>query len=648
MDIKTIKSILCDSRFQNSNEYFYDQLKRLMAGESVEDYRTLQYIKEDNKYSKKIELVSESLAEDIRKHYAKIITAIFEEEYNSSRKLYGRLYEDLSTLINLPNENCNDTVYFPVLPFVRDIAKEIGISLPECDERVKFIVSNQSWRKTHNRNYDLLVIKETIAWVDTYISTHQDINWMSTDKFSLLLIFNSNADLARLEEDIDQMHADWQRRKYKTKGVFEIGRYKILLLKPRIVRGTRTDIGYIGKDVFWTECINRLHSAPCLRPKLYYLACNGISENNPYYEKKEPIDVHIGDSYCAHVNMESYKPKRGETTNVWSSKNSFSDKELVKCTNYEMDYFNKGVTGPTVIVSLDTMSAFPYWEEDTPFLMDDDMVAVKLIGDNLSLSVLSSRINNKLSRIVYDLRHDNSLISSHRALTITNEDKEYLLMHSWDRLILKRDKKIKATNVYKYPQNVWDNLCKNEKLLNSYLDALYKAGFIVLENKEQGTYSTIDNAQKKTIQFAEVAFFVIEVSFMLDLYLKPADEPDYIKFGEGSVSFDFAIELGGHMLDAYFEDRLSLNRGTILRNKKHAIDLFDEHGKTLSTFRTKHERSYIKFDEDSHKRERRLLRIHRIILAVSIKNNLEAVKTIDVQTFKKEIKDDKVLCSLLG
>ena len=101
------------------------------------------------------------------------------------------------------------------------------------------------------------------------------------------------------------------------------------------------------------------------------------------------------------------------------------------------------------------------------------------------------------------------------------------------------------------------------------------------------------------------------------------------------------------MLDAYFEDRLSLNRGTILRNKKHAIELFDELGKTLSTYRTKHERSYIKFDEDSHKRERRLLRIHRIILAVSIKNNLEAVKTIDVQTFKEELKDDKEILSLL-
>lgn len=165
MDIKTIKSILCDSRFHNSNEYCYNQLKRLISGELVKDYRN---IKEDNKYSKKIELVSESLAEDIRKHYAKIITAIFEEEYNSSRKLYG----NLSTLTNLPNENCNDTVYFPVLPFVRDIAKEIGSSLPECDERVKFIVSDQSWRKTHNRNYDLSVIKETIDWVDTYTSTH--------------------------------------------------------------------------------------------------------------------------------------------------------------------------------------------------------------------------------------------------------------------------------------------------------------------------------------------------------------------------------------------------------------------------------------------------------------------------------------------
>ena len=82
MDIKTIKSILCDSRFHNSNEYCYNQLKRLISGELVKDYRN---IKEDNKYSKKIELVSESLAEDIRKHYAKIITAIFEEEYNSSR-----------------------------------------------------------------------------------------------------------------------------------------------------------------------------------------------------------------------------------------------------------------------------------------------------------------------------------------------------------------------------------------------------------------------------------------------------------------------------------------------------------------------------------------------------------------------------------
>ena len=176
---------------------------------------------------------------------------------------------------------------------------------------------------------------------------------------------------------------------------------------------------------------------------------------------------------------------------------------------------------------------------------------------------------------------------------------------------------------------------------------MYKAGFIVLENKEQGTYYTIDNAQKKTIQFAEVAFFVIEVSFMLDLYLKPADESDYIKFGKGSVSFDFAIELGGHMLDAYFEDRLSLNRGTILRNKKHAIELFDELGKTLSTYRTKHERSYIKFDEDSHKSEMRLLRIHRLILAVSIKHKLPAVKNINVQKFKEEIKDDTVLFSFL-
>ena len=643
MDIKTIKSILCDSRFHNSNEYCYNQLKRLISGELVEDYRTLQYIKEDNKNSKKIKLVSGSLAEDIRKHYAKIITAIFEEEYNSSRKLYG----NLSTLTNLPNENCNDTVYFPVLPFVRDIAKEIGSSLPECDERVKFIVSDQSWRKTHNRNYDLSVIKETIDWVDTYTSTHQNIKWTSTDKLSLLLIFNSNADLSRLEEDIDQMHADWQRRKYKTKGVFEIGKYKIILLKPRIVRGTRTDIGYIGKDVFWTECINRLHSAPCLRPKLYYLVCNGISENNPYYEKKEQIDVHIGDSYCAHVNMESYKPKRGESTNGWSNSKSYSDNDLIKCTNRETDFFQKGVTGQVVIVSLDTMTGFPYWEENTPFLMDDDMVAIKINGENLSLSVLAKRINDKFSRIVYELSHDNRLSFSHRALPITNEDKEYILLNSWEKLIFKRDKKIKATNVYRYPNGIWENLCRNEQFINSYLDAMNKAGFLELKTKEPRRYSIKDDAQKKMIQFAEVAFFVIEVSHMLNLFLKPAEDPDYIRFGRGSVSFDFDIQLGGHMLDAYFEDRLSLEPGTILRNKKHAIDLFDEHGKTLSTYRAKHERSYKKFDEDSHKRERRLLRIHRIILAVSIKNNLEAVKTIDVQTFKEELKDDKEILSLL-
>lgn len=647
MDYKAIKTILCDSRFQNSNEYFYDQLKRLMSGELIEDYRTCQYIEDDGKYSKKIEKVSDSIAKEICEDYTAIIKNIFEEEYNSSRRLFGRLYEDLSSFINLPNGNCNDTIYFPTLPFVREIAKDIGVNLPECNEQIKYIVSDQSCRKSHNRNYDLSVLKEAIDWVDTFILSHKNIIWTSADMLNLLLIFNSTADLSSLEEDISQMHTNGQYRKYKTKGVFEIGKYKIVLLKPRFKRGTITDIGYIGKDVVWKEVVNRLNSVSCLRPKLYYLANNGKSEKNPYYEIKPQIDVLLGDAYCAHVNIESYKPKRGETTNVWSSKNSFSDKELVKCTNYEMDYFNKGVTGPTVIVSLDTMSAFPYWEEDTPFLMDDDMVAVKLTRDNLSLSVLSSRINNKLSRIVYDLRHDNSLISSHRALTITNEDKEYLLMHSWDRLILKRDKKIKATNVYRYPQNVWDNLCKNEKLLNSYLDALYKAGFIVLENKEQGTYSTIDNAQKKTIQFAEVAFFVIAVSFMLDLYLKPADEPDYLRFGEGSVSFDFAIELGGHMLDAYFEDRLSLNRGTILRNKKHAIELFSEQGKTLSTHRNNHNRNYFKFNDESHKSERRLLRIHRLILAVSIKHHLPAVKDINVQTFKEEIKDDTVLFSFL-
>ena len=66
MDIKTIKIILCGSRFQNSNEYFYDQLKRLMSGELVEDYRTCHYIEDDGKYLKVIEKVSESLAEEIR------------------------------------------------------------------------------------------------------------------------------------------------------------------------------------------------------------------------------------------------------------------------------------------------------------------------------------------------------------------------------------------------------------------------------------------------------------------------------------------------------------------------------------------------------------------------------------------------------
>lgn len=647
MDIKTIKIILCGSRFQNSNEYFYDQLKRLMSGELVEDYRTCHYIEDDGKYLKVIEKVSESLAEEIRKDYTTIIKNIFEEEYNSSMRLFGRLYEDLSTFIKFPDGNCNDTIYFPVLPFVREMVKEVGINLPECNEQINFIVSDQTCRKTHNRNYDLSVLKEAINWVDTFILCHNNIKWTSTDMLSLLLIFNSNADLSSLEVDISQMHTVGQYRKYKTKGVFEVGKYKIVLLKPRIRRGTITDIGYIGKDVVWKEVVNRLNSVSCLRPKLYYLACNGISENNSYYEKKEPIDVHIGDSYCAHVNMESYKPKRGETTNVWSNTKSSSDNDLIKCTNRETDYFHKGVTGPVVIVSLDTMTGFPYWEEDTPFLMDDDMVAIKIKGENLSLSVLAKRINDKFSRIVYELSHDNRLSFSHRALPITNEDKEYILLNSWEKLIFKRNKKIKATNVYRYPNGIWENLCRNEQLINSYLDAMNKAGFLELKTKEPRIYSIKDGAQKKMIQFAEVAFFVIEVSHMLNLFLKQAEDPEYISFGRGSVSFDFDIQLGGHMLDAYFEDRLSLEPGTILRNKKHAIDLFDKHGKTLSTYRTKHERSYIKFDEDSHKRERRLLRIHRIILAVSIKNNLKAVKTIDVQTFKEEIKDDKEILSLL-
>lgn len=647
MDYKSIKTILCDSRFQNSNEYFYDQLKLLMSGELVEDYRTCHYIEDNGKYLKVIEKVSESLAEEIRKDYTTIIKNIFEEEYNSSRRLFVRLYEDLSTFIKFPDGNCNDTIYFPVLPFVREMVKEVGINLPECNEQIKFIVSDQSCRKTHNRNYDLFVLKEAINWVDTFILCHNNIKWTSTDMLSLLLIFNSNADLSFLEEDISRMHTDGQYRKYKTKGVFEIGKYKIVLLKPRIRRGAITDIGYIGKDVVWKEVVNRLNSVSCLRPKLYYLACNGISENNPYYEKKEPIDVHIGDSYCAHVNMESYKPKRGETTNVWSNTKSSSDNDLIKCTNRETDYFHKGVTGPVVIVSLDTMTGFPYWEEDTPFLMDDDMVAIKINAEDLSLSVLAKRINDKFSRIVYELSHDNRLSFSHRALPITNEDKEYILLNSWEKLIFKRNKKIKATNVYRYPNGIWENLCRNEQFINSYLDAMNKAGFLELKTKEPRRYSIKDDAQKKMIQFAEVAFFVIEVSHMLNLFLKPAEDPDYIRFGRGSVSFDFDIKLGGHMLDAYFEDRLSLEPGTILRNKKHAIDLFDEHGKTLSTYRAKHERSYKEFDEDSHKRERRLLRIHRIILAVSIKNNLEAVKTIDVQTFKEEIKDDKEILSLL-
>ena len=637
MDIDEARIILCGQCI-NDNWALLNTLHKVISGKRVDDMRTISVVKVNNGITRSAEQVSETLVQEFRKDYLNIVKAIYDEEVNSPKRLFARLYEDLSSLISLPSDNLNNLIYFPVKPFVYEIADELGYKQEQMSLDCKLIISDQSRWKTPGRSYDLSALKSTIKRADEIIAAHKDTVWLKNDVLSMMLIFDIHADLAGLEEDIIELHS--QRRRFRVTAVYEIGRYKIVVFKPRIIRGTRTELAYMDNDVFWTQEVTRNYNPSQIRPKLYFLASKrkkGESENH-YFKIKDTVDVPAGERYCGHINYRQYKPRKDEVTHGWSNRFSYSDRELIKCRNLETDQIGKGVTGPAVIVSLDTMSAFPYWEESTPFLMDDDMVPIELCkeSESKSYSVLAKRINDKFSKIVYDLRHDSRLLSLRKALPVTNEDKKYILMNSWSRFALERDKKVSAINPYRYPEKVWKNLCNVEDNINAYLKAMHEAGFLNKGNKP-GIYRCTDPNGSKLLKNTEAAIFVIEVSPFLDLYVKKTDEELPMQFGSGCATFEFRIQYGGHLLDGYFEHRLDLERGSLKRIKKHALEAFD------GTLDRSNKRTYDNIEYLS-KTDKRILKIHLIILAVSLKLGL--VKE-NVEELEKELTGDGKLVKFM-
>lgn len=563
MKLDDLKQILLTSHENHclseseKGERIFQRLQMMISnGERPLDYRTIVY---DGGYS--VNVIDDYVYNDIINNKKTLLEEIILREESHTENLLNRLIGDIRSIVNASNEPFNTIE----APYITEIRKLLG------QNSQKNTSSNQCTIADMTMFSSLVTGREKDSHEQKLKKAIEVFRENTNQEKVLVLIYNQFYDFSELDSQI----MDLQISPYHTVSeIAQCGAYKMLILdKKGVIKrrvGQRIRIHYCDKNFSIEYLRPEKHST--IIPRLFYLA---HGEDNPIYNiKKNATEVKIDDYYACHINPNS-KLRNGDIRGGWKSKKSLLDKSLVKRKyNGALGHIliETTVTGPVIIINTDTLFSFTYWEEDIPFLLDYDQIAISVTDDTIGLERLSRRINDKLPRIFEEIRTDAKITPTGRRLQLTKDEIEYIILNCWKSL----GKRLSGTkigdNEYGYSNALYKEILDREPAINYYLERFCKEGY--LEKASNNNYKCTKKLGK-----TKAALLAIMISCKLGLY-----EQKYTDLVEDKKTFCFdekssgkeVFILDGTLCSSYFDARLSLPKDTIRKNKSFAINSFQE------------------------------------------------------------------------
>lgn len=407
----------------------------------------------------------------------------------------------------------------------------------------------------------------------------------------ILLVYDKFANLQGLEEMIRNTQLDNKHilklneyQLYTVSHICENEKYIFLFLKLRerqywpYYKDIYLSLYGKKKKVFsypYSGCDN-----VCIkRPYFYYLASGygSYHKTKLFTINKKRVCIRPGDKYTCHLDTDTESSvilkSRSKYKDYLKNKFSLRDKSLAvvenksKLTNFD------GVLGPVIILSLESLQSFVYWEESIPFLLDPDMITLKA-DDKNTLKSISKIITRDLKRHVDDIVKKPNLNPFRCRMMLSDADKQFILLyHPWEI-----DKhKTKETITYiplEYPDTIRQKIQDNESNIEKYLEAMCIKGY--LKKCENGKFECT-----KKLPLYCAAFFSFAVCHTHDLWVREINSnvSNRIFEYDDSGTEKYCFESIGNICSSYFEKRLSLPENSIKNSKSYALRLFDHKAK---------------------------------------------------------------------
>lgn len=325
---------------------------------------------------------------------------------------------------------------------------------------------------------------------------------------------------------------------------------------------------YIGSE---NVCIKR--------PYLYYLATGygRYDTTNLFTIDSKRVRIHPDDKYTCHLDTDTESSvilkSRSKYKDYLKNKFSLRDKSLAvvenksKLTNYN------GVLGPVIILSLESLRSFVYWEESIPFLLDPDMITLKA-DDKNTLKSISKIITRDLKRHVDDIVKKPILNPFRCRIMLSDDEKKYILLHHPWEINKRKTKEFITCIPLEYPDTIRKKIQDNESIIDKYLDEMCKNGY--LKESDNGKYECT-----KKLPLYCAAFFAFAVCHNHDIWVREINSnvSNRIFEYDDSGTEKYCFESIGNICSSYFEKRLSLPENSIKNSKSYALRLFDHNAK---------------------------------------------------------------------
>ena len=367
--------------------------------------------------------------------------------------------------------------------------------------------------------------------------------------------------------------------------IFEVGNLILLEYKKRILGGPfikTVKLHYPEKDMMFEVDANIAH--PSSRPRMYYLAgLNGSGYNSTFELAPERVLL-PAECYACQVEV-NHKLRQGESWMAWDGPRSSGTPYLLKVRNNGMATGERAVTGPVIIVNLDSYRAFAYLEGEIPYLLDDNERAF-IVSLRMSINRLSKSMNDRLPKMFYDIEHDRKLTPQGKRYHLTEGEKIYIILHGDEELTKRMSRKPIGDNRFGYDDTTWNNIIEKEDKVNAFIKALNAERdtktdkpIIRVEECGDGNFRLTRNMSKR-----DATLFVYLISCILGIW-DFSNHDDHVAppvVDHDLSACDRGFDNNNSMCSSYFDVRLSLPKDTIRKNRKYAMRCFDEERKGLA------------------------------------------------------------------